>query len=831
MLAPPSHADAEAPRPAALDRPKLLIVDDEPANIRLLNAMFAADHQVLMATGGEQALRVCREQVPDLVLLDVEMPDVDGHEVCRRLKADPATRDIAVIFVTAQDEAAQESFGLALGAVDFIAKPVNESVVRARVRTHLALARSKAIISATLEATAEGIVVTDLSGRITAMNGRFAAMWQLPARPEATDAATARACMESQVVHVEAYRKGLAEAVAPTRDAAGFDAIELTGDRHFERAVTPLRVNGTRKGLVFSFRDVTERRRAENALGLLNASLESRIVERTRELELAKHEADAASQAKSDFLSNMSHEIRTPMSGVIGMAYLALQSDPSPSQRQYLQKIHDSGQHLLSLVNDILDFSKIEAGRLTLEERDFDLRALLDGVADQMADGAAAKGLSLRFAIDPAVPRALRGDRVRIGQVLLNYVDNALKFTHAGDVAVRISAVEDSGDDVHLRIDVKDSGIGLSEAQRGLLFQSFQQADTSTTRQYGGTGLGLAISKRLATMMGGDVGVTSEPGRGSTFWFTVKVRHGAAPPALPAPLPIVGVAGLEQRLRGARILLVEDNLINQEVAAGLLQGMGAVVRIAGNGQEGVDAARAERFDCVLMDVQMPVMDGLAATRLIRAEPSLEDLPVLAMTANARAEDRARCLEAGMDDFMTKPIAPATLQATLATWVAGRRAGRAAAAAVPRAAAVETTRAEAPDGRGRSIDMAALARFVGSDPAQLRHFARRYLQTAGATVAEMQAALAAGDLPGLAALGHRLKSSSRMVGASRAAAMSEALEYLPPGGTTAPASGLVEGLARTMAEIAIELDRLFGPADTPPALTQVNEAARAPSSIA
>jgi CheY-like chemotaxis protein len=346
---------------------------------------------------------------------------MDGHEVCRALKADAATRDVPVIFVTARDDAEQETLALSLGAVDFIAKPVNAAVVRARVRTHLGLARSNALLAATQEAAAEGMLVTGQDGGISHVNAAFMEMWGLPDE-WVGEGVPARilACMQDQALDSELYARQWAAAMQHTGSDDGFDALELKGDRHFERRCRPFRINASLGGRVYSFRDVTERIRAARQLQDLNETLESRIVERTRALELATRQAEAASQAKSDFLSNMSHEIRTPINGVVGLAHLALRGDLGPALRDNLQKIRDAGLHLLGIVNDILDFSKIEAGKVEIEAIDLRMDELFASVASQTCAAAEAKGLALVFQLDPALGHALHGDPTRLAQVLLN---------------------------------------------------------------------------------------------------------------------------------------------------------------------------------------------------------------------------------------------------------------------------------------------------------------------------------------------------------------------------------------------------------------------------
>jgi len=424
----------------------------------------------------------------------------------------------------------------------------------------------------------------------------------------------------------------------------------------------PERRDGEVTGFFVLVHDITELKDAQRQLQVLNDSLAQ-----------ARDAADAANRAKSEFLANMSHEIRTPMNTVLGLTRLLQREDLSGEQAANVEKISEATKHLLAIINDILDLSKVEAGQLRLERVHFPLGALLDQVRSLISDQAFHKGLAIEVESEGAPPW-LQGDPTRLRQALLNYAANAVKFTERGSIRIRARLLHQHDQQVLVRFEVQDTGSGVDPEQLPRLFSAFEQGDSSTTRRYGGTGLGLAVTRRLAAMMGGESGAESELGKGSTFWFTAMLQVGQE--QTPASEPRVGAsreseALLRREHAGALILLAEDHPVNCEIAKALLEAAGLRIHVATDGRQAVQMAATTNYDAVLMDVQMPRLDGLDATRAIRQLPGRADTPIVAMTANAYEDDRAQCLDAGMNDFLSKPVEPSHLYTVLLRWLSRR----------------------------------------------------------------------------------------------------------------------------------------------------------------
>jgi len=658
-------------------------------------------------------------------------------------------------------------------------------------------------LSQTVEQSPNSIVITDLKANIEYVNDTFLGITGY-SRDEVVG-------QNSRFLHSgntprENY-SALWAALSQGRTWKGeFHNRRKDGSEYVEFAViTPIRqANGRISHYVAIKEDITEKKRMARELDSYRHHLEELVQQRTAELREAKAQAETATVAKSAFLANMSHEIRTPMNAIVGLAHLLRRGAVSPEQAERVNKINAAAAHLLSIINSILDLSKIEAGKVVLERESFQLGALLDQVVSIAADGARAKGLELE--VKCAQPELwLSGDQTRLRQALLNYVNNAVKFTEQGRVIIRARVLEDSDPETLLRFEVKDTGIGIDPGKLPHLFSAFEQADTSTTRKYGGTGLGLAITMHMARLMGGEVGAESEPGQGSLFWFTARLERSATQ----APAPVSGSydqAQICRRCVGARVLLAEDDPINQEVACSLLADSGLRVDVASNGLEAVRMVAAQSYDLVLMDMQMPEMDGLDATRAIRALPGQGAVPILAMTANAFTEDRHRCIEAGMNDFIAKPVDPATMFNTICKWLP--------AAAAESAPPADSPSAQPTGDAGLRLRLEAipgldarhgLERVAGQAELYL-HLLHSFSDSHRDDAARLRELCAAGDSAAALALAHSLKGVAANLALTPLQEAAAALEALERQGGGAP-DALLATVETELQRLALALDAL------------------------
>ena len=654
-----------------------------------------------------------------------------------------------------------------------------------RKRDEAFLLATSSRLTALLESMQAGVLVEDENSQVVVSNQAFCDIFKLEvASPDLVGIRSLTVLNEcgkqllSQARFSEKARQLLRDKIP---DLGG--ELELVDGRVLEYDYLPIYLFPSLpqpedcRGHLWLFRDISGRKHAE------------------LELQQAKEAAEAANRAKSDFLANMSHEIRTPMNGIVGMTDLALDTDLDAQQREYLEMVKTSADALLVILNDILDFSKIEAGKLDIEHIDFSLRNVLRQTLKPLSLRAEEKGLVLRHELAADVPDILVGDPGRLRQVLINLVGNAIKFTEQGEICVSVESAPLNEAGVALHIAVRDTGVGIDEAKQLDVFGAFSQADSSITRRFGGTGLGLAISHKLVLMMGGRIWLESELGKGSVFHFTLRVGEGNAFKVDPD-----NESRLERPpLQALHILLAEDNLINQRLAAALLEKRGHQVFVVGNGQEALDALASTEFDLVLMDMQMPVLDGIEATQRIREqerENGAHHLPIVAMTANAMHGDRERCLAAGMDAYVSKPIKPEDLFAQIAAAFSGEFA---AATVVNQPVASVL----------RIYNRKAVLERLGGDEALFRTLAGMFVADCASYCNALTQAMAAADAPTLQREAHTIKSLLATFSEDEGTALAQQLEDRAKRGNLAGADEMaaalvlaVKGLAEALAgEIA------------------------------
>ena len=693
----------------------VLIIDDEPNNIIALTEMLETDYNVFAVVDSIEAAETAEEVLPDVILLDILMPDMDGYEVIAALRKSEKTHDIPVIFITGLDSIEAEEKGLALGAADYITKPFHAAVVMMRVGNQVNILERLRQQTLMTEISHKFLSDSDMSTQFSdtlKMVGEFMQLsqallyelaengselncryeWFSPDLEMETRDANAR---RNEILTVDEPMKLLISSMLED----GKYCIS-SNDKHIRDATMHYRKiqesfltipifvqNKLCAVLDFSGKDAgrlwsgSEIDLAVHVSGIISSVYERNAIERDleavlklqTELVIAKEHAEKSDRAKSEFLANMSHEMRTPLNAITGMTFVARRTNERIEFEEALNGITDASAHLLGIVSDMLDMAKIEVDKLKLFPVKFNFKQMIESVLDAVQFSVDDKKHTMTVNIDGKIPHIVIGDEARLAKVITNLISNAVKFTpENGDIRLDVYLEEKTDEHCKLRLEISDNGIGISSEQQGRLFKAFEQADGSLSRKYGGTGLGLSIVKHVVELMDGRVWVESEPGKGSKFLFTVNVfcynEESNDPNSFAVGSKVISDTGRQNKFPGKRLLVAEDVDINREILIALLDGTGLIIDCAENGKEALDmvAANPGKYDIIFMDLQMPVMDGFETTRQIRALTSCnsETLPIAALTANVFQDDIDACFEAGMNAHIGKPLDYETIMRVL-----------------------------------------------------------------------------------------------------------------------------------------------------------------------
>jgi PAS domain S-box-containing protein len=681
----------------------ILIVDDSTANLQLLTGILKEQGYVVHpASDGKLALRFLRASMPDLILLDIKMPGMDGFEVCSLLKADERTRKIPIIFISVLEGERDKVKAFQAGGVDYIAKPFHPEEVLARVENQLrlrelteeleqkvserteeltqtnqrlqeeiterrraqeALSKSEALLNATQRLSKVGGWEFDVKSGSFFWTEELYTIHEMPNDPALDHVQESLTCYDpkDRPVILEAFQNAYEKGEPYDLE---FPFTTKKGRRLWIRTTArPVYEESQVVRVVGNLMDITERKNAEEALHRYKGKLEEEVRQRTAELLTAKQNAERANRAKSVFLANMSHELRTPLNAILGFSSL-MQNDPqmAESQKKNLDIINRSGEHLLRLLNDILDMAKIEAGQVQLENQPFDLGAMVRDVTDMMRVRAEDKYLQLQIDQTSQFPRYIVGDQARLRQILINLMGNAIKFTEQGEVTLRLGTRDNEA--AHLLIEVADTGSGITPDEQPYIFEPFVQLGERSGSK--GTGLGLTITRQFVRMMGGNISLESTPGKGSLFRIDLPLVEAKESDIVKIePAEMSNVTGLVPGQPDYRILIVEDQYENQLLLARLMESVGFQAKIAENGQQGVELFQSWHPNFIWMDRRMPGMDGMQATRRIRELPEGKKVKIVAVTASAFTEQRKEMLAAGMDDYVRKPYRAAEIYDCLA----------------------------------------------------------------------------------------------------------------------------------------------------------------------